>query len=152
MIVLAAWGGLLCYGRQLREQQLLLWELAAALGEMESAIRWQRTPVPQILEKMQERGRCGDWFGRVLQKLRSDMPLQQCWDTTFADMEDTEIGEAVRRVQWNGDSERLIGALAHCREELETLHGRRAEEIRQKKRVTSGAVLCAAGLVIILLC
>ena len=32
------------YGVQRRQQRTLVWALAAAIGEMESAIRWQQTP------------------------------------------------------------------------------------------------------------
>ena len=42
-----------------REAQALVWAFAAALGEAESAIRWQRTPVPALLEKLSARERCG---------------------------------------------------------------------------------------------
>ena len=49
------------YARQRRCRDLL-WSFAAALGEMESAIRWQRTPVLPLLEVLQTREHCGVWF------------------------------------------------------------------------------------------
>lgn len=53
-----------------REAQALVWAFAAALGEAESAIRWQRTPVPALLETLAARERCGAWFRQALDELQ----------------------------------------------------------------------------------
>ena len=134
-----------------REAQALVWAFAAALGEAESAIRWQRTPVPALLETLAARERCGAWFRQVLDELQGDMPLQTVWDSVFSVMPDAALAEVLRRVSWSGDARQLEGTLARAKEEAEGLYRRRCEEDRRSRRVRTSAVLCGAALTIILL-
>ena len=78
------------YARQRRCRDLL-WSFAAALGEMESAIRWQRTPVLPLLEMLQTREHCGVWFCQIRDKVQSDMTLQLAWENTFHQLSDAEL-------------------------------------------------------------
>lgn len=151
MIAAAAVGAVVSYRRRLKERNGLIWALAAAMGEMESGVRWQRLPVTRLLETLESRSQCGVWFGRVRDKVESGMTLQLAWDSVFAEITDSDAGEILRRMVWNGDGERLTGALGRCREELETLYRQRREEGRQQSRTVTAAALCSAGLVIILL-
>ena len=50
LVLAAAVLGLWRYGVQRRQRRTLVWALAAAIGEMESAIRWQQTPMMALLE------------------------------------------------------------------------------------------------------
>ena len=138
------------YARQ-RQCRDLLWSFAAALGEMESAIRWQRTPVPALLETLQTREHCGSWFRQILDKMQSNITLQCAWDNVFQQITDTELRDVLHRVTWTGDAQRLEGALARARAEAEQLYEKRCAADRRSRRVTTTATLCGAGLMIILL-
>ena len=84
------------YTRQ-RQCRDLLWSFAAALGEMESAIRWQRTPVLTLLEVLQTREHCGVWFRQIRDKVQSDMTLQLAWENTFRQLSDAELRDLLCR-------------------------------------------------------
>ena len=134
------------YARQRRCRDLL-WSFAAALGEMESAIRWQRTPVLPLLEVLQTREHCGVWFCQIRDKVQSDMTLQLAWENTFHQLSDAELRDLLCRISWSGDAQRLESTIASARAEAE----KRREADRHSRRVTTTATLCGAGLMIILL-
>ena len=138
------------YARQRRCRDLL-WSFAAAMGEMESAIRWQRTPVPALLETLQTREHCGPWFRQIRDKMQGDIPLQCAWDNVFQQLPDAELRDVLRRVTWTGDARRLEGTFARARAEAEQLYEKRCAVDRCSRRVTTTATLCGAGLTIILL-
>lgn len=139
------------YARQRRCRDLL-WSFAAALGEMESAIRWQRTPVLPLLEVLQTREHCGVWFCQIRDKVQSDMTLQLAWENTFHQLSDAELRDLLCRISWSGDAQRLESTIARARAEAEQLYEKRREADRHSRRVTTTATLCGAGLMIIYFC
>jgi len=151
LVLAAAVLGLWRYGAQRRQRRTLVWALAAAVGEMESAVRWQQTPMPALLETLAARETVGAYFRDTADMVQGGIPLQCAWEKTFGNVPDGETGEILLRLTLGGDRERLVGALGRTREELEELYRRRCREDGQKNRVTTAAALCGAGLVIILL-
>lgn len=143
--------GLWRYGVQRRQRRTLVWALAAAIGEMESAIRWQQTPMMALLEGLAARETVGQYFHKTADMVQGGMPLQCAWEKAFSAIQDGEAGEILARLRLGGDRERLVGALGQTRQELEELYRRRCREDGQRSRVTTAAALCGAGLVIILL-
>ena len=150
LILLAAVYGLWSAGRYRRQRQALLWSLVEALGYMETAIRWQRMPLPQVFQTLARRECCGPYFERVAGMLQSNTPLQCAWEKVFRDVP-CGGGDILCRIALEGDGERLEGALRSAREELAALCRHREEAERQQGRVRAAAVLSAACLVIILL-
>ena len=148
LVLAAAVLGLWRYGVQRRQRRTLVWALAAAIGEMESAIRWQQTPMMALLEGLAARETVGQYFRQVADMVQGGMPLQRAWEKAFSAIPDGEAGEILARLRLAGDRERLVG---QTRQELEALYRRRCREDGQRSRVTTAAALCGAGLVIILL-
>ena len=136
--------------RTRRERQALLWSLVGALGYMETAIRWQKMPLPRIFRTLAQRPGCGKHFEKLADMLQSNMPLQMSWEKAFDDLP-CGAAEIVRRVELEGDGERLAGVLRGAQEELAELCRRTEASDRQRGRISAAAVLSAAGLVIILL-
>ena len=151
LVLAAAVLGLWRYGVQRRQRRTLVWALAAAIGEMESAIRWQQTPMMALLEGLAARETVGQYFHETADMVQGGMPLQCAWEKAFYAIQDGEAGEILARLRLGGDRERLVGALGQTRQELEELYRRRCREDGQRSRVTTAAALCGAGLVIILL-
>lgn len=151
LVLAAAVLGLWRYGVQRRQRRTLVWVLAAAIGEMESAIRWQQTPMMALLEGLAARETVGQYFHETADMVQGGITLQCAWKQVFEKMPDGEAGEILARLTLGGDRERLVGALGQTRQELEELYRRRCREDGQRSRVTTAAALCGAGLVIILL-
>ena len=151
LVLAAAVLGLWRYGVQRRQRRTLVWALAAAIGEMESAIRWQQTPMMALLEGLAARETVGQYFHETADMVQGGTTLQCAWKQVFEKMPDGEAGEILARLRLGGDRERLVGALGQTRQELEELYRRRCREDGQRSRVTTAAALCGAGLVIILL-
>lgn len=55
LILLEAVYALWSAGRCRQQRRALLWSLVEALGYMETAIRWQRMPLPQVLQTLARR-------------------------------------------------------------------------------------------------
>ena len=151
LVLAAAVLGLWRYGVQRRQRRTLVWALAAAIGEMESAIRWQQTAMMALLEGLAARETVGQYFHDTADMVQGGMPLQCAWEKAFSAIPDGEAGEILARLTLGGDRERLVGALGQTPQELEELYRRRCREDGQRSRVTTAAALCGAGLVIILL-
>ena len=151
LVLAAAVLGLWRYGVQRRQRRTLVWALAAAIGEMESAIRWQQTPMMALLEGLAARETVGQYFHETADMVQGGITLQCAWEKAFSAIQDGEAGEILARLRLGGDRERLVGALGQTRQELEELYRRRCREDGQRSRVTTAAALCGAGLVIILL-
>ncbi len=139
----------LWYRHRCRQREVL-WSLAGALGYMETAIRWQRQPLPQIFRTLAQRPNCGPYFEKIAKSMQGDMPLHTLWENAFSDIPG-DGGAILRRIELSGDGERLEGALRSAREALTELCRQRERADRQQGRVTGAAVLSAACLLIILL-
>ena len=85
-----------CAARRRRQRQrlTLAQALAQALSAMETGIRWQRRPMPQLLAQLAQRPVCGTYFDAVREMLQSDMPLQIAWNRTFSQIPDAESGNS----------------------------------------------------------
>ena len=136
--------------RRRRRQREVLWSLVGALGYMETAIRWQRMPLPRIFQTLAQRPNCGPYFEMIAELMQSNIPLHVIWEKAFSDLPE-DSGVILCRVELDGDGERLEGSLRSAREELTELCRRREKADRQQGRVTGAAVLSAACLFIILL-
>lgn len=142
-----------CAARRRRQRQrlTLAQALAQALSAMETGIRWQRRPMPQLLAQLAQRPVYGLYFDAVREMLQSDMPLQIAWNRTFSRIPDAETAEVLRRMELGGDETRLLTQLEDARQALTTLAARWAREDAQDRRVTGALALSAAGLLVILL-
>ena len=103
LVLVAAVLWLWRYGVQRRQQRTLVWALAAAIGEMESAIRWQQTPMMALLEGLAARETVGQYFHETADMVQGGMPLQCAWEQVFEKMPDGEAGEILARLRLGGD-------------------------------------------------
>ena len=142
-----------CAARRRRQRQrlTLAQALAQALSAMETGIRWQRRPMPQLLAQLAQRPVCGLYFDAVREMLQSDMTLQIAWNRAFSRIPDAETAEVLRRMELGGDETRLLTQLEDARQALTALAARWAREDAQDRRVAGALALSAAGLLVILL-
>ena len=138
-----------CAARRRRQRQRLT--LAQALSAMETGIRWQRRPMPQLLAQLAQRPVCGLYFDAMWEMLQSNIPLQSAWNRAFSRIPDAETAEVLRRMELGGDETRLLTQLEDARQALTALAARWAREDAQDRRVAGALALSAAGLLVILL-
>lgn len=142
-----------CAARHRRQRQrlTLAQALAQALSAMETGIRWQRRPMPQLLAQLAQRPVCGLYFDAMWEMLQSNIPLQSAWNRAFSRIPDAETAEVLRRMELGGDETRLLTQLEDARQALTALAARWAREDAQDRRVAGALALSAAGLLVILL-
>lgn len=150
LILAAALYVVYSWRRTRRAQRALLWSMVGALGYMETAIRWQKMPLPRIFRTLAQRPGCGKYFEGLADMLQRNIPLHSAWDEAFEDLP-CGAAEIVRRVELDGDGEKLAGVLRGAQEEMTELCRRTEAADRQRGRVGAAAVLSSAGLIIILL-
>lgn len=142
---------LLLKGRQSRAELRFTGDMAAALEQMETSIRFLRLPVPELLQEQSKRGDCGRYFGYARGILESGLPLQESWEQAAAMIPWQRPREILLTLEWGGDTQRLCANLQRCGEEMRSL-GREMQTLRrEKQKLTLALTASACGFLVILL-
>ena len=106
-----------------RRQLRLLEELAASLEQMASAIRFRRETLLRLLAAQRQRPLAGPYYGAVLAALEEGISLPAAWRQGFAALSG-EGGRILRRLEPEGDEQRILGELTWAAGELTELDRR----------------------------
>lgn len=135
--------------RQRRRETELLEQLSAALEDMASRIRWQRSTLPETIAAQRRYPLAGVYFRDVSALLTQDVPLRNAWHQAFAPL--PVGGEVLAALELSGDEEKLTGSLLYAAARLKERCACRRAEQRQKAKLWLSGALCLAGLLVILL-
>lgn len=133
-----------------RRQLRLLEELAASLEQMTSAIRFRRETLLRLLAAQRQRPLAGPYYGAVLAALEEGISLPAAWRQGFAALSG-EGGRILRRLEPEGDEQRILGELTWAAGELTELRRRLEQESRQREKLWFAGLFSGAGLLLILL-
>lgn len=128
--------------RRTLHRQLRQW--IVLLEAMESEVRWHQVPLGAFLEKQ-------PLTSEISQYLKSKNTLQQSWSMLLEKTGDGELSERLSGLNFSADRESLLNGIAGAVQSLYALDDHRRSEAESKGKTQSAAVLCAAGLLIILL-
>ena len=155
------WGSLLVLGAGMaicwrrisfvRQEEKTVWELASLLERMGMLIRWQKLPLPRVLETEKSAKEGGGYAGKILELLKKEITLQQAWNLTFFGMSPPAAAEILCRVELSGDMEQIIGSLGLGAQQLRELAARQAAQRGQRERLCVAVSLSVTGLLVILL-
>ena len=153
LLILSAGGGLLVQlWRQGRAELLFLQDMASALEQMESAIRFRRLPMPELLREQTERPYCGSIFSDILQYMKRGEPLQNSWFLSARSIPWTQAVDALCALELSGDGQRIGENLRACADSLrEVLRCRQADKQQRRKMALALTASCSGLLVILLL-
>ncbi len=132
-------------------QERLVQDVLAAIESMETAIRWEKTRLPDSIAQQIPREYAGGYFSEISEMLKSDITLQQAWIHTFEKIIPREISCILCNVSLTGDGTFLQGQLAFAAEQLRKFQQNEREEKQEKQKLQAALAFSAAGLVIILL-
>lgn len=130
-----------------RRQLRLLEELAASLEQMASAIRFRRETLLRLLAAQRQRPLAGPYYGAVLEE---GISLPAAWRQGFAALSG-EGGRILRRLEPEGDEQRILGELTWAAGELTELRRGLEQESRQREKLWFAGLFSGAGLLLILL-
>ena len=116
-----------------RRQLRLLEELAASLEQMASAIRFRRETLLRLLAALEE-----------------GISFPAAWRQGFAALSG-EGGRILRRLEPEGDEQRILGELTWAAGELTELRRGLEQESRQREKLWFAGLFSGAGLLLILL-
>lgn len=152
LLIFAAGGSLLAQlSRQRSREMRFLSDMAAALEQMESAVRFRRLPMPELLREQASRTYCGKNFFQVIQYMESGNTLQASWVESVRTIPWPQAKTALLSLELTGDVRRICENLRACARSLrELLHRQRAEQ-REKQKTTLALTASACGLLVILL-
>ena len=134
-----------------RQAQRRLWALAAMLERMEGAIRWQRLPLPRVLEQEAEANLTGEYALAVCGWMQGGIALQDAWIKAFSALLPEEAAAILCRVELRGDARQITGALHLAAVQLRQLAADYATRQSQSERLCIAAGLSLSGLAVILL-
>lgn len=152
LLIFVAGGSLLVQlSRQRGREMRFLSDMAAALEQMESAIRFRRLPMPELLREQANRTYCGKCFLQAIQCMESGSTLQTSWVESVQTIPWPQAKTALLTLELTGDARRICENLRACARSLrELLHRERAEQ-REKQKMTLALTASACGLLVILL-
>ena len=133
-----------------RRQLRLLEELAASLEQMASAIRFRLETLLRLLAAQRQRPLAGPYYGAVLAALEEGISLPAAWRQGFAALSG-EGGRILRRLEPEGDEQRILGELTWAAGELTELRRGLEQERRQREKLWFAGLFSGAGLLLILL-
>lgn len=133
-----------------RRQLRLLEELAASLEQMASAIRFRRETLLRLLAAQRQRPLAGPYYGAVLAALEEGISFPAAWRQGFAALSG-EGGRILRRLEQEGDEQRILGELTWAAGELTELRRGLEQERRQREKLWFAGLFSGAGLLLILL-
>ncbi len=133
-----------------RRQLRLLEELAASLEQMASSIRFRRETLLRLLAAQRQRPLAGPYYGAVLAALEEGISLPAAWRQGFAALSG-EGGRILRRLEPEGDEQRILGELTWAAGELTELRKGLEQESRQREKLWFAGLFSGAGLLLILL-
>ena len=123
---------------------------AAALEQMASAIRFRRETLLRLLAAQRQRPLAGPYYGAVLAALEEGISLPAAWRQGFAALSG-EGGRILRRLEPEGDEQRILGELTWAAGELTELRRGLEQESRQREKLWFAGLFSGAGLLLILL-
>lgn len=146
-------GALVCLRRigTMRQEQRTVWALALMLARMEGMIRWQKIPLPRVLEQEAGEKECGRYPSEVLELLQGEKTLQCAWKQTFSGLKPPEAADILCRVELGGDAEQVTGALCLGAEQLRQLARELASQQGRQERLCVAVSLSLTSLAVILL-
>ena len=133
-----------------RREIRLIWALAQALERMGGVIRWQKLPLPRVLE---ESGQMpgGEYFREITEYVKGGMTLQIAWQKAFEGFPSVKARELLCCMELGGDAQRLIGQFHLAAEELRSCGNEEEVQQRQAERIWLTAGGCVSVMMIIIL-
>lgn len=125
-------------------------------------LRWQRLcrQVPEeqqaeaeelrLLAAQRQRPLAGPYYGAVLAALEEGISFPAAWRQGFAALSG-EGGRILRRLEPEGDEQRILGELTWAAGELTELRRGLEQESRQREKLWFAGLFSGAGLLLILL-
>lgn len=139
-----------CFAAQRRKIDAVT-DLAQALEDVASAVRFTAIALPDAMAQQQIRPCCGWLFTAVCQGYERGQPLPECWQRAAAGLE-AEVRRILQAVSWQGDREKLLGELQRAAAQLRELEARWQETVRSRRKVQlAGAVSLGLLLMILLI-
>lgn len=152
LLILGAGGGLLVQlWRQGRAEILFLQDMASGLEQMESAIRFRRLPMPELLREQTERPYCGSMFSVILQHMERGEPLQSSWVLSARSIPWPQAADALCALELSGDGRRIGENLRACADSLRAVLRCRQADKQQRQKMTLALTASCCGLLVILL-
>ena len=123
---------------------------AGGVAGAASAIRFRRETLLRLLAAQRQRPLAGPYYGAVLAALEEGISLPAAWRQGFAALSG-EGGRILRRLEPEGDEQRILGELTWAAGELTELRKGLEQESRQREKLWFAGLFSGAGLLLILL-
>ena len=133
-----------------RREIRLIWALSQALERVAGVIRWQKLPLPRVLEESEQMPG-GEYFRQITEYMKSGITLQIAWQKAFEEFPSVKARELLCCMELGGDAQRLIGQFRLAAEELRACAGEEENRQRQAERIWLTAGGCVSVMMIIIL-
>ena len=152
LLIFAAGGSLVTQSVRQRNRELrFLFDMAAALEQMETAIRFRMLPMPELLREQTAREYCGQCFLLIIQYMESGNTLQDSWAKSIRSVPWPQAKAILLPLELAGDTRRIGENLRACADSLRELLRQQQAQKRERQKMTLALTASACGLLVILL-
>lgn len=137
--------------RQSRGELLFLQDMASALEQMETAIRFRRLPMPDLLAEQAKRAYCGQVFMQVEQHMKSGSTLQDSWELAADTIPWKQEKSILAALELSGDAQRIGENLRLAALSLRDLACQRQAGRQEQQKMILALTASGCGLLVILL-
>ena len=127
-----------------------LWLWLGLVQAQRRQLRFRRETLLRLLAAQRQRPLAGPYYGAVLAALEEGISLPAAWRQGFAALSG-EGGRILRRLEPEGDEQRILGELTWAARELTELRRGLEQESRQREKLWFAGLFSGAGLLLILL-
>ncbi len=134
-----------------RQMLMFLMEMKSALGDVASQVRWKNLPLPDCMAAQIQRPQAGPLFENALEMMNSGMTLQEAWYRAIRGVKNAPVKEMLLYLDWQGDTQRLLGNLGYTQEQLEQIYAQERAANKERRKLVWAVSLSICGMLIIVM-
>ena len=137
--------------RRSREEILFLQDMAAALEQAETSVRFRCQPMPEIIADQSGRKYCGWIFTKTAQNMASGYALQSAFSKAIRGIPWLQAAQALSALELSGDVQRISANLRSSAAAMRELLRQRQADSHEKQKISLALTASGCGLLVILL-
>lgn len=137
--------------KQQREEYMYLQDMASALEQMETAIRFYRQPLPDLIQNAAQRAHCGYTFSLLSQLLKREETLQNAWQDATRKIPWESARDVLSGLELAGDMQRVSTNLQAAAGTLREIMRQRQSRKQEQQKITMALAFSGCGLLVIIL-
>lgn len=136
---------------RINQHNQMIADSLAAVESMETAVRWEKSTLPDTIQEQGHRKYIGEYFQEICMQLQNGIPLQEAWETVLSRIKPARISQILCVISLSGDSVALKQQFSCAFDEIKTFQAQERERQAAGQKLKRATAISAAAVLIILL-